>query len=54
MEEREGGWNIERWGGRRGMSNSGIKRELEQGEEFWNKARDAGTGKERKGLRFNI
>jgi hypothetical protein len=36
------------------MSNSGIKRELEQGEEFWNKARDAGTGKERKGLRFNI
>ncbi len=54
MEEREGGWNMERWGGRGGMRYYGTKREVEQGEEFWNKAMGAGTGKELKGLRFNI
>ncbi len=48
MEEREGGWNIERWGGRGGMRNYGTKGGVEQDEEFWNKARDAGTGKEGK------
>ncbi len=54
MEEREGGWNIERWVGRGGMRNYGTKGEVAQVEETWNKARDARTGKEQKGLRFNI
>ena len=36
------------------MRNYGTKGEVEQGEEFWNKAMDARTGKEQKGLRFNI
>ncbi len=43
MEEREGGWNIERWGGRGGMRNYGAKGDgtrrgiLEQGEGCWNR-----------------